>query len=677
MIYLYIRRRQKNFMILNIFKLTLDQKKPNSTFVAKITLGLLLLAASIYTGFFWQSAYAASATMGTAVLAQLLLGIPIYHHFIKHLKLKFGLFSFMIAGILSFGFSIYYFLMETPQLTYFHLSILTLTALMFILYEQSAFNHSADYLAALKALRSERSAKKIKSQYVDSATDSVKIDDIIKVKAGETIPRDGIIIQGTTSIDESMLTGQFKPLLKEKGNDVIGGSLNRDSEILVKVTRDYKDCFLEHLIQHTEENIQFPLKLSKRVSSFSNSLSFLGIMFAVCLSGARFFFHMPLEAFFNYLYGGLIIFSAPLLPVALYSIADLFGKFAVRGILIKKPTYLETLANLDVLFFDKSGSLTRGDYEYAQSFIEMGSNQGEFLSATFSLESYSNHAFAKAMESHPWFEEIPKHPVRELKIHPGLGLCGYIQPKGGKEFFAAVGNLRFLKRLQMYITRDMKSKMDDLSAMGETVTLCAFDGQVRGLISISDIFRSNIRKTLHKIQKLGIELAIVTGDAEESVSALINEFKIKKIYSRCTPDEKATKIKKLNDQNLITGIVGDNEDAKAFKVANVSMSIDTGAVIQGQLANIQIFGSDSRLIAWLFKNVKLVYQTMKTYIVLNGLFSIVLALAMLSLKIRPELLLAVTGIFHYTILRVGKSLQDKGQTDLIATEVVQAEKMAA
>jgi cation transport ATPase len=232
-------------------------------------------------------------------------------------------------------------------------------------------------------------------------------------------------------------------------------------------------------------------------------------------------------------------------------------------------------------------------------FIETGTNQGQFLTAFFSLEAACNHPFAAAIESHPWYNEIQKAKIGDFKLHPGLGVCGTIRARDRREFFAAVGSLRFLKRLQMFISRDMKNQVEDLEAMGETVLLCGYDGQVKGIMSFSDVLRPQARSVLNRIKHAHIEPAIVTGDSEEAIAHLANSVGIKKVYSRCTPDEKASKIQREVAEGRMVGIVGsEDDDPECFKAAQVGISVDIGTRFH-DTPSILLMGSDLRLVSWL------------------------------------------------------------------------------
>lgn len=456
---------------------------------------------------------------------------------------------------------------------------------------------------ALTALRVQNADKNVQDRIASVPTDSLKIGDVFSVRAGEKIPRDGVVLRGTTGVDESALTGDSRPRLKERGESVVGGSLNRDGDILVQVTSDRSEDTLERLIASTERTLaskpttcrQMDL-VSKTGIVFSLVLAALAFAVSILLRGAE-----PLAAALPALAAFL---SVPL--VAGKSCRDAFVRLVttarIKGIVFSRGTDIESLARVNSVFFNKTGTLTRGDFTFSQVFIESGTNQGELLYSLFSIEQNLSHPLAKAMETHPWFIEMPAQPVRDVRVSPGLGVSAIVCPRGGADpYLAAAGNLRFVKRMRFFVSRDMKAKMDDLEEMGETAILVGYDRQVHGILSFSDTLRKGVRGTLRSLQRLGLETALITGDTEKTVTHLTGTLGIKKIHSRCTPEEKSAKIAKERENGAKVAVVDcDQADNSALKAADISLSLDTGTDIAGCQADILLLGPDFTLLRWLF-----------------------------------------------------------------------------
>ena len=431
-----------------------------------------------------------------------------------------------------------------------------------------------------------------------------RIGEQILIKSGEIIPRDGIIIQGVSSVDESPITGMKRPVLKARGDRVFSASVNRDSDILIEITGDpHEDTIakLAELRDKSLESIPAPQKLSLQYEIFVSLFLVLSAAIQTVL-----LITTQQQAIAPALFTSLpILFLAPLSLSFLHKLTfSLMGHGAfARRIILKNLSLLDKLSRVKALFFNKTGTLTSGEFLFSQAFIEKGTNMGGFLATLFSLESHSDHPLAYAMETHPWHPEITQQPVRDFQTHPGLGVCGTLKyPDGNGTYFAAVGNLRFVKRHRFNVSWDMKAKVDELEDMGDTVVLCGFDRQVRGIMSFSDLLRPDIGKTLRRIQKLGIETSLITGDTEKSVTHLIGKLGLKKVYSRCTPEEKAGQIEKERASGQIVAMVGrDFDNESAFEKADVSLALDTGVNFLNHHADILVLGRDIRLLSWLFE----------------------------------------------------------------------------
>jgi len=659
---------------LKALKLTLqpyypDERKesPKTCLLLKLGMGssfmlvaLLLNVQHLLPVEFLQR-HATDISITSASLLQFFLGLPLYWHVLTKPKQNSGKLPLALASLLAYGFTLYQLNQGIDSQLYFTASIIIYIATLLTYLEYRSIDITSQPLVKVKKWGSDQAFKKVGRQFEVVATSTLKKGDIVKIKAGEMIPQDGIIVSGTTSVDESSLTGGFKPLLKEKGDFVVGFTINRDSEITIELTKDQAETIYAKMIYYLDKICHGHPPIYKKLEIYSQSVTFIGILTALIVFYYQFILSsIPLPVAFRIALTTLISFSAfSLTPTAIMATHNFLGLMIRRGILIKKGKYIELLGRLKTLYFDKTGTLTKGDFEYSESFIEMGTNQGKFLSTIFSLESQSNHPFSEAIETHPWFNEIPKHEVKDFKIHPGLGVCATIQPKAKNGFFAAVGNLRFLKRMQMFITRDMKYKMDDLETIGETVLLCGYDRHVIGLISFSDTLRPHVTETLKAIQKLKIEPAIITGDSEEAITHLAEELEIKKIYARCTPEEKAAKIGREINLGNLTGFVGNQRDEVAFTKADISISTDTGSDILNQNANVVIMGSDFRLLSWLLQKSKAYVQTINFNMIISTFFIATYATLSILDKVKPEFITVFILMLNLLILRSASQNKDK------------------
>lgn len=426
----------------------------------------------------------------------------------------------------------------------------------------------------------------------------LKPGDRVVVLAGEPIPTDGTLVQGMSSADESLLTAEFRPVFKQKGDVVLASTLNRDRTITIEVTKPPGENTLQSLIKLLRAAAGDSQEQSRPAERLRFALTMGALLLAAAAFADRFFrlHDSPFTALAATF--GVLAVAVPYHLVAIIACerAKTVGGLAQAGIIVRAPGVLEKLSRIQTLFFDKTGTFTRGTFTYSQMFTEHGINQGRFLATLFSIEGPSRHPLSRGMETHPWYNELHKYPISDFQLHQGLGVCATVRPQGEEPYLAAAGNLRFLKRLQMHISRDMRAKIEELESVGETAVLCGYGGEVRGVMSFSDVIRPRVRETLREIQALGVEPGLITGDTEATLTHLTGSLGINKIYSHCIPQEKHDKIKREQAQGKVVGLVSDGFH-EVLSHADVALTLDAGSVLLTRPAGVLIPGSSFALIA--------------------------------------------------------------------------------
>lgn len=423
----------------------------------------------------------------------------------------------------------------------------------------------------------------VKNQETEIETSTLKEGDLVRVLPGEIIPCDGIITQGATSVDESRLTGEKTILLKQKNERVTGGSLNRDEALVIRIDQEPS----AHIARRIARDVALsPGRESgserhARLLFLAVGLLFLSSALLLAVTG-RVGSALALVTLAGFL--GWIRLIAKIK-------ASARGLMALSGILVKTTDSLEKTGRIKNLFFDKTGILTQGKFDFSQLYLEYGSNQGTVLSTIFSLETASNHPIAAGVKSHPWYSEVEKHSVKNVEIHPGLGICGTLLEKGKKERFAAVGNLRFLKRFQMQVSRGMRETVEQMEAVGETVVLCGWEGQVRGLMSLADALRPDTKPLFDALGHLSVKPVMITADHDQMISQLSYAHGLKEAYTRCLPDEKIKKIRNRQEKGELCGMVvcRTDDDEVALK-ADVALAIGLGTQSPPRQCPILILG---------------------------------------------------------------------------------------
>lgn len=435
-------------------------------------------------------------------------------------------------------------------------------------------------------------------------TVDLQIGDRVLVEPNEIIPCDGKILTGITSVDESFITKEVRAQYKSPGSQVTAGTLNRDNPIHIEVTALHEDSILSNITKLKNTLLSPSSKFQKKsmapASYLLLFLTLIGVAFTAILSSTSLhLFHLGIAV--QVLLLGV---SLSLTSVCFIASQNLIVEIFNKGILLSKEDTLKKLANLESLFFQKTGILTKGKFTYSQEWIQHGNSLGEFLSVALSLEHKLKTPLGKAMSTHPWYNEIQKYKVESSEFHPGLGVSGVIKTPEGKTHKAYVGNLRFLKRFQCHISRELKNKMDELESIGETVVLCAYDRQAKGIIAFSDILRSDVKATFATLKNAGLKLSLLTGDTEKNITQALGEIQIDSVHSRCTPEEKTTQIEKQKQAGLLTGLVSNNTDSSVFSTPDITFSTNTGTKIRNHKADVIIMGSDVYKIAWLVEKAK-------------------------------------------------------------------------
>jgi len=442
----------------------------------------------------------------------------------------------------------------------------------------------------LRGRRSQYANLLVKNQITVVSIQNLKEGDIIQVKAGEVIPVDGIIQQGATSVDESEFIGEDAVVFKQRGNLVVAATINRDATIEVEVKLNHGKTFLNQVLENFENSF-FDHKSRAQIVKKN-----LALVFSILLL-VTFIFILKKDIvssldLTNCIFAVLVVlgFCFPgenrlrILMIAA-------SKCLHYGVFIKNRDMLSKLSRLKTLFFDKTGTLTRGEFYFSSIFLENGVNQGQFLSYLFSLEEKTNHPLAFGAKTHPWYTEIARYAVADFKTEPGLGISGKVNTDGKRECFIAAGNVRFLKRFQMQISRALREKIDNLESMGETVIVCGWDGLVRGLVGFSDTLRTDVQELLTQLRKLKVHPMMLTGDHDEMISNLTYTDYLEKSYTRCLPEEKIKKIQAAKKRGNVVGMVASPFDNEVvLSEADVGLFLGTGLTLPGDKAGVVIFG---------------------------------------------------------------------------------------
>ncbi|WP_461828526.1 heavy metal translocating P-type ATPase [Aquifex sp.] len=404
--------------------------------------------------------------------------------------------------------------------------------------------------------------------------DRLKPGDLVLVKPGEKIPSDGVVVEGQALVDESLLTGESKPVLKKPGSKVIGGSIALDGSLKIQIEKVGEETYLSQVLRLVKE----AQESKTRLQNLSDRAAFYLTIIAVSVSVASFI----LWKLFGYdtrfaverAVTTMVIACPHALGIAIPLVVSIATSYSARKvILFRNRLALEVAKDVSVVLFDKTGTLTEGRLSISEVITKI--NPKEFLKAVVSLESFSEHSIGKAIVEYGREKGIPPSEVEDFKAFPGKGVKGKVE-----DHEVVIGNSGFLKELGVSLDKELLEEAQRLEAQGKSVILVAVDGKLAGIIALSDRIRRESYDAVRKLKEMGKKVVMITGDSERVARAVAKELGIEEFYARVLPHEKAKKVKELQEKGYKVAMVGDGiNDAPALTQADVGIAIGAGTQI--------------------------------------------------------------------------------------------------
>ncbi|MFA6255074.1 MAG: heavy metal translocating P-type ATPase [Patescibacteria group bacterium] len=474
------------------------------------------------------------------------------------------------------------------------------------------------YLEALSTGRTSQAIEKLmhlgvrQARIIDEngqrevSIDSVKFGDILLVKPGEKIPLDGEIIEGQTTVDESMLTGESLPVDKIVGNNVYGATLNQQGAIKVKVTKIGQYTILSQIIRMVEnaQNTKAPVqRLADQISGIFVPVVLL--LAALTFIIWHFVLGAPVAQSLINMVAVLIISCPCALGIATpTAIMVGTGRGAQRGILIKGGEFLEKAKQIDTVVFDKTGTLTKGEPAVTDIIVnqksELRTQKSELLQIAASAESSSEHPIAKAIVKKAKEENLELDAAKNFKAISGLGLETEVN---GKK--VVIGSSKFINQ-----TNGLPAK--ELESQGKTVVLVLVDGKLAGLIAVADTLRPEAKKAIEILSQTGIESVMISGDNQKTADYIASQLGIKKVIAEVLPNDKAREVKSLQALGKTVAFVGDGiNDAPALAQADLGIAIGTGTEVAIEAGNIVLMSGNP------LKAVEAIMLAKKTFITIK------------------------------------------------------------
>ena len=420
-------------------------------------------------------------------------------------------------------------------------------------------------------------------------TERVIVDDIVIVKPGERIPIDGIVTEGSSFVDESMITGEPIPTEKRPTSNVVGGTVNKNSVLKVKATKIGKDTVLAQIIRLVEaaQGSKPPVqRIADRVVSY---------FIPVVLSIAIITFLVWYLVLGNTLLFALTRFISVLViacPCALglatpTAVTVGIGRGAELGILIKNGEALELSEKVTTVIFDKTGTLTRGRPEVTDLFA-VGTSEEELLYTAASLENNSSHPIAQAIVDYAKQKEVTLADIEDFNTVEGKGVIGSLSKKT-----ILAGNRLYLEEKGVQMNQEIRDRAQQIESEGKSVTYVACNSTVCGLIAVSDTLKKTTSLAVEELQDMDLEVAMMTGDNERAAAAISKKIGISKTLANVLPSDKANEVKQVQKSGRLVAFVGDGiNDAPALAQADVGIALGSGTDVAIESGEVILMKDD-------------------------------------------------------------------------------------
>ena len=544
-------------MLIQMFAMPFHWMMPGYNWIAFITTTIIM---AISAAPFWSSSWAAfkhhRANMNTLVA---------------------------VGTAVAYFYSI--FAMFTGHEVYFEsAAFVTVFVLLGDAMEEKMHNNASNALAKLIDLQAKDAEVERNGEFVKVPLDQVKVGDIIRVKPGEKVPVDGVIVNGSTTIDESMVTGESMPVTKKKGDDVVGSTINTNGTFNFKATKVGSDTMLSQIVDLVKKAQTSHAPIQNLTDKISNIFVPAVLIIAIITFVIWYvFLNAPLVTALLFAVSVVVIACPCALGLATPT-ALMVGtaRSAKMGVLIKNGEVLEEVSDLDTVVFDKTGTITVGKPQVT----DVVGDQNKVLTIAASLEENSEHPLATAVVKKAKEDKIALAQVKNFAAIEGKGVRASYD---GQTAF--VGSDRLLEDIS--ISQEMKDQAIKLQKEAKTVVYVGLGQEIIGLIAIQDVPKPSSKAAIAELKKRGLKTIMLTGDNPNVANAIGKEVSIDQVIAGVLPTEKAAEIKKLQDEGRKVAFVGDGiNDAPALSTADVGIAMGSGTDVAIESGGIVLVQND-------------------------------------------------------------------------------------
>ncbi len=422
---------------------------------------------------------------------------------------------------------------------------------------------------------------------VELPIEEVEVGDIILVKPGERMPVDGEVVEGTTSVDESMLTGESIPIEKNIGDPIIGASINKNGHIKYRATKVGKDTVLSQIIKLVEDAQGSKAPIAKLADVISGYFVPIVILLAI-ISGLAWYLVGQSGVFALTIFISVLVIACPCALGLATPTAIMVGtgKGAEYGVLIKSGTALETAHKIKTIVFDKTGTITEGE-PVVTDVITLDGKEEDLLQLAASAEKGSEHPLGEAIVREAEDRSLPMVKLESFQAIPGHGIQVVI-----KDQDILLGNRKLMTDRNIPL-EDLEEDANRLADEGKTPMYIAVDGRAMGIIAVADVVKETSRRAIQLLHGMGIKVAMITGDNSRTAQAIAKEVGIDWTLAEVLPQDKADEVKKLQEEGNLVAMVGDGiNDAPALAQADIGIAIGSGTDVAIESADIVLMKND-------------------------------------------------------------------------------------
>ncbi|MDQ3159148.1 MAG: copper-translocating P-type ATPase [bacterium] len=471
--------------------------------------------------------------------------------------------------------------------------------------EMSAIQKAESALDAISKLLPDKAEKLVNGKPKTVLVSELAVGDLVLIRPGASLPVDGVVVEGNSSVDEAAITGESKPVTKEVDGEVIAGTINQEGSLTVKVTKLGEDTALAGIMRLVAEAQSSKTNVQVLADKAAFALTVIAI-----LSGVLTFVIWVIARDTGFALERsvtvLVIACPHALGLAIPLVVSISTSLSAKsGLLVRKRIALESARKLDIILFDKTGTLTKGEHGVTDVWAAKGHTKEDIVHIAASLEQKSEHIVGKGIVKYAYDQKIKLDTVKDFAALPGLGVKGTLH---GKDKFQAV-SYRYVTENQLELPFEFKELSRQAAEMGKTeVYIVDKSNEVIGAIALADIIRGEAKETIEALKELGIEPAMITGDSNEVAKYVAKQLGLKTYFAQVKPEDKSNKVKELQKSGKKVAMVGDGiNDAPALSQADIGIAIGAGTDVAIKSADIILIRSNPLDV------IKIVHLSKATY----------------------------------------------------------------